>query len=320
MTGNPVFDEIADLLTEQRNPLTVAIDRIPTTEILELINREDQGVPAAVARIIPEITRAVGMIVDAFMRGGRLLYVGAGTSGRLGVLDAAECLPTFGIPQGMVKGIIAGGPEALVGPVEGAEDHVEDGVVAMRGEGVSERDVVVGITASRRTPYVVGALTEAKRLGAMTVLIACNPSSKVEIGVDVLLCPVVGPEVIAGSTRMKAGTAQKLILNMLTTASMIRIGKVYSNLMVDLQPTSQKLIERSKRIVMMCGGLSYQQAQVILEETGGDVKRALVMALSGVTAEEAEKRLVEVGGFVGEAIKLSTFPHSGSADVSTSLV
>lgn len=302
---SPVYDEIVDLLTEQRNHLSTNIDCLPTEGILALINAEDRKTPEAVGRVMPDIARAVDLTVEAFNCGGRLIYVGAGTSGRLGVLDAAECLPTFGVAPGMVTAIIAGGPAALVGPAEGAEDSSADGELAIRQQKVTGNDVVVGLTASRRTPYVVGALREARRFGAKTVLVACNPKSRIDIPVDVLICPIVGPEVIAGSTRMKAGTAQKLVLNMLTTASMVRIGKVFSNLMVDVRPTSEKLRERSKRILMICTGLTYAEAEDILAQAGGDTKRAIVMALKELSREEADARLDMSHGSVREALGIA---------------
>ncbi|HHL70974.1 MAG TPA: N-acetylmuramic acid 6-phosphate etherase [Bacteroidetes bacterium] len=301
--GKQVFDEIKDLVTEAQNSRTATIDTCTTEEILRLINDEDKQIPAIVGQEIPWITQAVDILVSCFRAGGRLFYVGAGTSGRLGVLDASECPPTYGTDPEMVQGIIAGGYEALVRSQEGAEDRYDDGVRDIKERGLTERDVVCGIAASRRTPYVIGAVEYARSIGAKTVYVTCNPRSEMDIEVDVAICPVVGPEVVMGSTRMKAGTATKLVLNMLTTASMIRLGKVYGNMMVDLQMTSKKLEERSKRTVMMVTGVSYEQAQEVLEQAGGVVKVALVMILAGVSAEEAKKRLEQSDGFVRRALE-----------------
>lgn len=298
-----VFDEIRRLVTEARNQNTADIDTKSTREILELINKEDATIPGIVAQEIPYIAQAVDLLVACFRKGGRLFYIGAGTSGRLGVLDASECPPTFGTDPDMVQGIIAGGEQALVRSREGAEDVYENGATDLEARGFTASDVACGIAASRRTPYVVGAVDYARRLGARTIYVTCNPRSEMNIDVDVAICPVVGPEVVMGSTRMKAGTATKLVLNMLTTASMIKLGKVYGNMMVDLQMTSKKLEERSKRVVMMVTGVSYEQAEVYLQQAGGHVKTALVMILAGVSAEEARARLKQSNGFVRRAIE-----------------
>ncbi|HID93495.1 MAG TPA: N-acetylmuramic acid 6-phosphate etherase [bacterium (Candidatus Stahlbacteria)] len=300
-----VFDEIKNLITEQRNPNTMDIDSKSTVEILEIINSEDQRVATIVKEEIPYIAKAVDLIVESFKNYGRLFYVGAGTSGRLGVLDAAECPPTFGTDPDMVQGIIAGGYGALVRAVEGAEDNKADGAKAIRERGVTNKDVVVGLTACRRTPYVIGAIEEARRIGAKTVYITATPRAELKIDVDVAICPVTGPEVIMGSTRMKAGTAEKLILNMLTTTSMIKIGKVYENMMVDLMATSQKLIERSKRTIMIVTGVDYDTAAKFLKKAEGSVKIAIVMILAKVGYEEAKQRLKRSGGFVRAAIERS---------------
>jgi len=300
-----VFDEIKNLITEQRNPNTMDIDSKSTVEILEIINSEDQRVATIVKEEIPYIAKAVDLIVESFKNYGRLFYVGAGTSGRLGVLDAAECPPTFGTDPDMVQGIIAGGYGALVRAVEGAEDNKADGAEAIRERGVTNKDVVVGLTACRRTPYVIGAIEEARRIGAKTVYITATPRAELKIDVDVAICPVTGPEVIMGSTRMKAGTAEKLILNMLTTTSMIKIGKVYENMMVDLMATSQKLIERSKRTIMIVTGVDYDTAAKFLKKAKGSVKIAIVMILAKVGYEEAKQRLKRSGGFVRAAIERS---------------
>lgn len=278
------------------------IDTASVEEILEIINTEDHFVPIAVRHEIPYIARAVNLTVKAFNEGGRLMYVGAGTSGRLGIVDASECPPTFGTPPEMVQGIIAGGREAVFRSQEGAEDVEADGAKALDAHDVSPPDIVCGIAASRRTPFVVGAVNHARELGCSTLFITCNPRSEFDLDVDVAMCPEVGPEVVMGSTRMKSGTAQKLVLNMLSTASMIRLGKVYENMMVDLQMTSKKLEERSKRIVMIATGVEYEEATSVLEAANGHVKTALVMVLGNVDAGEAGRRLEEADGFVRDAI------------------
>jgi N-acetylmuramic acid 6-phosphate etherase len=303
MASSELFETLATLSTEQRNPRSRGIDLASTGEILRIINAEDQLVADAVAVEIPWIVQAVDIIVSSFKAGGRLFYIGAGTSGRLGVVDASECPPTFGTPPEQVQGIIAGGRGAIFVSVEGAEDVAGDGARDLREAGLRPGDVVCGIAASRRTPYVVGAIAYARELGCRTLFVTCNPRVHFDIPVDVAICPEVGPEVIMGSTRMKSGTAQKLVLNMLTTASMVRLGKVYENLMIDLQMTSEKLVERSRRIVMMVTGLDYDAATALLKRTDGHVKTALVMELGGVdTVEEARARLREADGFVRAAI------------------
>ncbi len=234
MQDSSLFSELQALATEQRNPRSMCIDTASIREILEIINTEDHRVPIAVREELPYVEQAVGIVVEAFRLGGRLFYVGAGTSGRLGILDASECPPTFGSPPEMVQGVIAGGPAAVFRSQEGAEDVEDDGALALREAGVAPPDVVCGIAASRRTPYVVGAVRYAREIGCKTLYVTCNPRSEFNLDVDVAICPVVGPEVVMGSTRMKSGTAQKLVLNMITTAAMIRLGKVYQNMMVDL--------------------------------------------------------------------------------------
>ncbi|MBL1213875.1 MAG: N-acetylmuramic acid 6-phosphate etherase [Ignavibacteriae bacterium] len=299
-----LFAEISKLSTEQRNPRSMDIDARSTIEILQIINEDDKLVPLAVEKEIPWIAKAVDKIVEALNNGGRLLYFGAGTSGRLGVLDASECPPTFGTPYGLIEGYMAGGKDAMYRAQEGAEDHENHGAVDVMNASVTAVDVVCGIAASRRTPYVIGAVKKAKELGATTLFITCTPRETFNIeSVDIPICPFVGPEVIMGSTRMKSGTAQKLVLNMLTTASMIRMGKVYENMMIDLQMTNKKLVERSKRIVMTITGLDYEEATEYLEKSNGHVKTALVMIRAGVTAEEAQERLRKSDGFVRAAIE-----------------
>ncbi len=297
-----IFDEIKNLVTETRNPRTMDIDAQGTLEILRRINEEDALIPGIVSAEIPHIAQAVDLVVEVFKNGGRLFYVGAGTSGRLGVLDASECPPTYGTDPELIQGLIAGGYKALVRSQEGAEDIFENGRRDLEDAGFNSKDVVFGIAASRRTPYVLGALTFAREIGAKTVYLTCNPREEITIPVDVAICPVVGPEVIMGSTRMKAGTATKLVLNMVTTTAMIRLGKVYGNMMVDLRMTSKKLEERSKRVVMMVTNLSYEEAGAVLAQAGGHVKTALVMALANVSAEEARRRLEQANGFIRGAI------------------
>ena len=297
-----LMSELEHLISEERNPNTMEIDLLPTAEVLRAINREDRSVPDAVGKVIAEITRAVDRIVDAFGKGGRLIYMGAGTSGRLGVLDAAECPPTFSAPGDMVVGLIAGGADALARATEGAEDDAEEGVAALKGIGLTQKDVVVGIAVSGRTPYVVGGLTYAKALGATTVALSCNRDSAIAHITDIAILPIVGPEVLAGSTRLKSGTAQKLVLNMLTTASMIRLGKCYQNLMVDLKPTNMKLKVRAARIVMLATGCAAEQAQEALRRTDNDVKLAILMTVTGMPIEQARLALQSAGGFLRKAI------------------
>ncbi|MFQ5709075.1 MAG: N-acetylmuramic acid 6-phosphate etherase [bacterium] len=298
-----VFDELTNLITEARNPASENIDSKSTEEILRIINAQDQAIPCIVEKEIPYIARAVEILVAAFKKGGRLFYVGAGTSGRLGVLDAAECPPTYGTDPEMVQGIIAGGEKALVRAMEGSEDRAEQGAADLMSHGFTKNDVACGIAASHRTPYVVAAILKAREVGAKTLFVTCNPRSELKVAVDVAICPVVGPEVVMGSTRMKAGTATKLVLNMLTTTAMIRLGKVYGNMMVDLMMTSRKLEERSKRTVMMVTGVEYDTAAQVLTKAGGHVKTALVMILRGVDAKEARRRLAASDGFVRGALE-----------------
>jgi len=301
----PLFDELQSLITEQRNPNSLNIDDASVEEILSIINIEDQRVPLAVKDEIPYIAKAVNIVTAALKTGGRLFYVGAGTSGRLGILDASECPPTFGSSPEDIQGIIAGGKEAVFRAQEGAEDVASDGSDALVAAGVRPTDVVCGIAASRRTPFVVGAISQAKKIGCQTLFITCNPRSNFNISdVDVAICVVVGPEVIMGSTRMKSGTAQKLVLNMITTASMIRLGKVYQNMMVDLQMTAEKLTQRSRRTVMTVTGLSYHDATTVLAAADGHVKTALVMVLAEVSKNEALARLEKSDGFVRAALKI----------------
>ncbi len=301
--SSALFAQLQTLTTEKRNPRTMGIDTAPLDEVLRLLHEEDQRAVDAVTSELPYVAQAVEIVEDAFRNGGRLFYVGAGTSGRLGVLDAAECPPTFGTPPEMVQGLIAGGREAMFEAQEGAEDSEAKGAEALAAAGVTDKDVVCGIAASRRTPYVVGAVERAREIGARTLFVTCNPRSQFTQDVDVAICPDVGPEPIMGSTRMKSGTATKLVLNMISTATMIRLGKVYQNMMVDLQMTNLKLVERSKKIVMTVTGVDYSEAATALEAAGGHVKTALVMLLAKVDADTAHERIERANGFVRHAIE-----------------
>jgi N-acetylmuramic acid 6-phosphate etherase len=290
-------------LTEQRNPRTERIDVAATLEIVDLINAEDALVAPAVHRVRESLARAIDLAVAAFGAGGRLVYVGAGTSGRLGVLDAAECPPTFGTPPTMVVGTIAGGYGALVRSVEGAEDDVNAGAAAMDNANVTRQDLVVGIAASGTTPFVRAALGRAQTIGATTGLVTCSAAPKLLADTcDVLIMPQVGPEVLTGSTRMKAGTATKLVLNTITTGAMIRLGKVYGNFMVDLMAWSDKLKDRGERIVMECAAVDRERARAAVDAAGGSVKLAIVMVRAGVDRAEAERRLAAAGGFVRRVV------------------
>jgi len=288
--------------TEAPNPRTSAIDTLSSIEIVTLINEEDARVAGAVREQLPEIARAVEAIVERLRRGGRLFYFGAGTSGRLGVLDASEMPPTFSVPPDLVQGWIAGGDSALRRSAEAAEDDAAAGAQAAREAHVGEADVVVGIAASGTTPWVLGAIAEARQRGAATIGLTCNPGAPLARAAEMAIVPLVGPEVVAGSSRMKAGTAQKMVLNMLSTATMVRLGKVYGNLMVDVRPTNDKLRRRAARILQQAASVDAETARAALEETGYEVKPALVMLLSGVDAGEARRRLDKAGGFVRRAI------------------
>lgn len=290
------------MLTEDRSPRTATIDRLSTLALLEVMNDEDASVPGAVRRALPAIAQAVDTIVEHLRQGGRLLYVGAGTSGRLGVLDAVECVPTFNTDPETVQGIIAGGPLALTHAAEGAEDDRAAGYAEMVARNVSGRDVVVGIAASGRTPYVIGALEAANAAGAATVAISCNEPAPMLDLAGIPIAVLVGPEILSGSTRLKAGTAQKLILNMLSTATMIRLGKVYQNLMVDMRATNQKLMQRARRIVAEIAGVSSEEAGELLTHAGGEIKTAIVMALLGVSPDDARAQIDAAGGVLRTVI------------------
>jgi N-acetylmuramic acid 6-phosphate etherase len=289
-------------LTEQRNPRSARIDQLSTPEIVDVINAEDRMVAEAVREESEQIALAIDMIVDGFRRGGRLFYVGAGTSGRLGVLDASEMPPTYGTAPEMVQGIIAGGYEALIRAREGAEDNPDDGAREIDERAVGEQDFVLGIATSGTTPFVHGALRRARERGARTGFLLCTyPTADHDVH-DVVIAPLVGPEVITGSTRMKAGTATKMVLNTITTAAMVRLGKVYGNLMVDLQVTCEKLRDRGERILVETLGLERAQAALLLEQSGGHVKTAIVMGRLGVDAETARLRLDQEGGVIGRIV------------------
>lgn len=298
--------DIGSLTTEKSNARSAQIDSCSVPEILRIINDEDANVHLAVRREIPHIAAAVEQIVRGFRSGGRLFYVGAGTSGRLGILDAAECPPTYSTDPEMVQAVIAGGADAVFTAVEGAEDDREAGAAEMRRRGVTPHDTVVGITASGITPFVVAAVEEAKRLGAATVGISCNAGSSIEQQSDYPITLIVGPEVVTGSTRMKAGTAQKLVLNMLSTCSMIRLGKVYGNLMVDVKPSNHKLIDRCVRIVATACGVSADEARRCLEHTGYNPKKAIILQKTGTDPAKLDEVLEKTDGSVTESIAMLT--------------
>ncbi|QKJ88888.1 N-acetylmuramic acid 6-phosphate etherase [Paramixta manurensis] len=291
------------MVTEGRNPASENIDQLSTADMLRVINNEDKKVALAVEAILPEITRAVDAIAAAFMQGGRLVYCGAGTSGRLGILDASECPPTYGTPREQVIGLIAGGHTAILQAVENAEDNREMGVNDLKSIGFNAQDVLVGIAASGRTPYVVAALDYARECGAVTAALTCNPDSAMAKIVDIPLTPLVGPEVVTGSSRMKAGTAQKLVLNMLTTGAMIRTGKVYGNLMVDVEATNQKLVQRQVNIVMQATECAEEEAKTALAACDGHCKTAIVMVLGQLQAAEAKALLANNQGFIRQALQ-----------------
>ncbi|HHW58472.1 MAG TPA: N-acetylmuramic acid 6-phosphate etherase [Clostridia bacterium] len=295
---------LEELITEGRNPDTMDIDRLSTIDMLKKINNEDKKVAFAVEKVIPSIAEAIDKIVEKMKKGGRLIYIGAGTSGRIGILDASECPPTFGVDPGLVVGIIAGGDRAIRNAIESAEDDMKAGRQDLININLTSNDSVVGITASGRTPYVIGGLQYAKEIGALTVGLFCNKNESISNIVDVMITPVVGPEVIMGSTRMKAGTAQKLVLNMISTGAMIKLGKVYSNLMVDLQPNNEKLIERARRMVKLATGANEELIEKTLQETNYNVKLAILMIVADVNKEEAKKLLSLADGYIAEAIKL----------------
>ncbi len=289
--------------TEQQNPNSAALDQMPTLEILEAMNREDATVAEAVRQALPQIAAFVDLTAERLRHGGRLLYVGAGTSGRLGVLDAAECVPTFGTPPEMVQGILAGGQKAMFQAVEGAEDDTEAGAMALREADLSADDVVLGIAASGRTPFVLGSLTYAREAGALAAALSCNTPAPILDAADHPIAVVVGPEVLTGSTRLKAGTAQKMVMNMISTATMVRLGKVYGNLMVDVRVKNKKLAGRARRIVMEVTGVDEHVAARLLEAANNEVKTAIVMHLTGASAADAREQIAGAGGHLRRVIE-----------------
>jgi N-acetylmuramic acid 6-phosphate etherase len=293
--------DLAHLLTEARNASSEGLDRLSTGELLRVINAADYEVADAVERELPNLALAVDAVVSRFEAGGRLFYIGAGTSGRLGVLDASECPPTFGVSPEQVQGVIAGGDAALRRSIEFAEDDPAEAAKNLTTRGFTSGDVLVGISASGRTPYVLGALQHANTLGALTIGISCTPGSAVAQNSSIAITPAVGPEILTGSTRMKAGTATKLVLNSLSTAVMVRSGRVYGNLMVDVQPTNEKLLDRAGRIIAAITGVGEREARRLLKE-GGSVKTAIVMQKLGLGREEAEQRILAARGRLHEAL------------------
>ena len=304
MNRTGAVSSLDELLTEQVNPASVGIDSKPTLEILTIMNEQDAGIAASVRAVLPDIARAVDRIVASFQAGGHLFYIGAGTSGRLGVLDASECSPTFNVSPELVQGIIAGGERALSRATEASEDDPALGEHDLLFRGFGPKDVLCGIAASGRTPYVLGAIRAARRLRAATIGVSCTPDSELSREAEIAITPLPGPEIIAGSTRMRAGTATKLVLNMLTTASMIRIGCVYGNLMVNVQPKNEKLLARARRIVSQAAELSPEEAAKLLTMAGGVVKTAIVMGRRKAGRAAAEMLLVRAGGSVSRALTL----------------
>lgn len=290
------------LTTESRNENTKNIDKVSTLEMVKLINDEDKKVAEAVEKELPYIAEAIDGIVEGIQKGGRLIYIGAGTSGRLGILDASECPPTYGVSEELVKGIIAGGQEAIFRAKEGAEDSKGLAVEDLKANKINENDTIVGLAASGRTPYVIGGLEYANSIGALTVAVTCNADSEVSKEAKISIAPVVGAEVVTGSTRLKSGTAQKLVLNMLSTGTMIKLGKVFGNLMVDVKSTNEKLIERAKRIVVQATGVSIEEATKVLEKTEYDVKLGIFMIISELDIEEARIRLERNKGYIAKAL------------------
>ena len=294
--------DLTSMITESRNPASAHLDSLPTLDMLRVINREDQTVALAVEKTLPQVAQVVDAVAQAFRLGGRLIYMGAGTSGRLGILDASECPPTFGTPAEQVVGLIAGGHKAILKAVENAEDNRELAVSDLKALNFSEKDVLVGIAASGRTPYVLGGMEYALSLGATVAAVSCNPDSEMSRLAGIAITPVVGPEVITGSSRMKAGTAQKLILNMITTGAMIRSGKVYGNLMADVEATNAKLVERQKRIVMAATECDRATAEQALTACDGHCKTAIVMILAQLSAGDAKALLAQHQGFIRDAL------------------
>ncbi|MGL5933129.1 MAG: N-acetylmuramic acid 6-phosphate etherase [Cetobacterium sp.] len=293
---------LKSLTTESRNQNTLDIDRVSTIEMVKKINDEDKKVAEAVEKELPQIAEAIDGIVERLKKGGRLIYIGAGTSGRLGILDASECPPTYGVSEELVQGVIAGGQEAIFRAQEGAEDSKELAINDLKEKNITKLDVIVGLAASGRTPYVIGGLEYANEIGALTISVTCNANSAVANTAQIAISPVVGPEVVTGSTRLKSGTAQKLVLNMLSTSSMIKLGKVYGNLMVDVQSTNEKLVERAKKIVSEATGVDTDIAAEYLNETKSNVKLAIFMILSKLSLDEAKNKLEKHDGYIAKAL------------------
>lgn len=294
---------LGSLISETRNARTMALDGVSTREMVSLLNQEDALVAPAVAAVLDEVAKAVDAAAMALQAGGRIIYMGAGTSGRLGVLDASECPPTFGVPHGLVVGLIAGGPGALLKAVEGAEDSLQLGEEDLKALNLTAEDLVVGLAASGRTPYVIGGLRYAKATGCTTVAISCNPASPIASEAAIAISPVVGPEALTGSTRLKSGTAQKMVLNMISTGAMVKFGKVYQNLMVDMKASNIKLVDRACRMLMEATGVERAQAEQVLQQTDHEVKPAILMVLTGLDAASARARLEEHRGFLRAALK-----------------
>lgn len=299
------MEKLLELTTEQRNKNTMNIDNMSTSEILNIINQEDMAVAKSVNKVLPEVEATVNLVYNSFKKGGKLFYVGAGTSGRIGVLDAVECPPTFSTPPDMVQAVMAGGTDAFVTAIEGAEDSKELGASDLKDRNLTELDVVIGIAASGRTPYVAGALAYAKDIGASTVSLSSNANSIITEHADVRIDVITGPEILTGSTRMKAATAHKLILNMITTTTMIQLGKVYENLMVDVKITNYKLKERAKGIISTITSVSREEAEVVLEKANNEVKPAIVMIEANVDFKTARQLIDQANGFVRKAIELA---------------
>ncbi|MEQ6968168.1 N-acetylmuramic acid 6-phosphate etherase [Pectobacterium polaris] len=293
---------LGKLVSETRNPATMALDQFSTLEMMHAFNQEDRKVPEAIAQVLPAIAEAVDLATASLQEGGRLIYLGAGTSGRLGVLDASECPPTFGVPHGLVIGLIAGGPGALLKAVEGAEDDLTLGEADLKALNVTAADMVVGLAASGRTPYVIGALRYARDVGCRTAAISCNPHSPIAQEAQVAISPVVGPEALTGSTRLKSGTAQKLVLNMISTGAMVKLGKVYQNLMVDVKATNVKLLDRACRIVVEATGAERDKARQALVQADNEVKPAILMLLANIDVAAARERLKQHNGYLREAL------------------
>ena len=295
--------KLENLTTESRNSSSLNIDKVSTLDMVKIINNEDKKVALAVEKELVKIAEAIDGIVSGMQKGGRLIYIGAGTSGRLGILDASECPPTYGVSEELVQGIIAGGTEAIFRAKEGAEDSKELAIEDLKSKNITENDTIVGLAASGRTPYVIGGLEYANKIGALTVSITCNANSEVAKVSKVSIAPVVGAEVVTGSTRMKAGTAQKLVLNMLSTGTMIKLGKVYGNLMVDVRATNKKLVERAKKIVCEATGVDREVAEKVLKETNYDVKLSILMILTGLDINEAKEILTQNKGYIAKAME-----------------